>query len=149
MLALARTAMKTLACRAAFFVCGGFSVLTGVIFYLFRFLDTADHDRQAWWIVFSIAMLAVGIVSVAVAMLPKSRAKILFGVRLDHGAWLLSPVKLLAVFFVAAYIVAVAIAPFLSTMWLPPLWAPDERGLLTRLMAARARSLFEGLSLCS
>jgi hypothetical protein len=118
MLAFVHTALKTLAYRVAFFACGVFSVLIG---RAYNDLLAFDPARRQAWIVFSITIVAVGIAGVSIAMLPESWAKILFGKRMDHGAWLSLPVKLLAAFFVMAYAVVAVPALFSPTARLSPL----------------------------
>ena len=89
--------------RVAFFLCGLISLFTGVPFLMLR---GAELPVQSEWVIFAVALGAVGIFSVTAAVLPRSWiAKACKKDRNDEHLFL-APLKWLGGFAAISYLLA-------------------------------------------
>src|ERR1700722_5490780 len=95
-------ALRTIS-RIAFFLCGGTSLFTGVPHVMLQGIDMPVHRA---WFLFPVALGVVGVFSVTVAVLPRSWiAKACKRERDDERLFSVS-LKLLGVFAVISYLLA-------------------------------------------
>jgi hypothetical protein len=95
-------ALRTTA-RITFFLCGLIALFTGVPYAV---LQGAELPVQREWIFFVIALAVVGIVSVMIAVLPRSWLAIASKKDRDDGQVFSLPLKVLGGFAGVAYLVA-------------------------------------------
>ena len=99
--------------RIIFVVCGLVSLLTCVPYAMLRGVDL---PVQSEWVIFVIALAAVGFFSLAVALLPRSWIANVCGKERDDPRLFSAPLKLLGGFAAISYFVAV-MAYFVPHTW--------------------------------
>jgi len=95
--------------RIVFFACGLVSLITGVPYALLRGVDL---PFQSEWIIFVVALAAVGVCGLAAGVLPRSWVARACGTDRDDERLLSVPLRLLGVF--AAFFYLLALVAYLA-----------------------------------
>jgi hypothetical protein len=95
-------ALRTIS-RIVFFLCGGTSLFTGVPYVMLQGVDMPVHRA---WFLFPIALGVVGTFSMTLAVLPRSWIARAGKRDRDDGVLFLTPLKLLVIFAVISYLLA-------------------------------------------
>ena len=90
--------------RIVFFVCGAVALFTCVPYVMLR---GAELPVQSEWVIFAVALGLIGLVSVAVALLPRAWLAKLCKADRDDPRLYSGPLKLLGTFAAIFYLVAV------------------------------------------
>jgi hypothetical protein len=112
MRAMAGRAIRILS-RIVFFVCGLVSLFTGVPYALLR---GEDLPVQSEWVIFVAALAAVGLFSIAVAVLPRSWIAKLCKSERDEEHLYSTPLRLLGAFAAIFYVLGI-VAFFAPHNW--------------------------------
>ena len=120
--------------RIVFFVCGLTSLLTGVPYALLR---GEDLPVQSEWVIFVAVLAAVGLFSVAVAVLPRSWIAKLCKSECDQERLYSAPLKLLGAF--AAIFYVLGLVAFLA----PHTWNLNPQLLLAMCPMYLIRMTFD------
>jgi hypothetical protein len=95
--------------RIVFFVCGVASLLNAAPYALLRGIDL---PTQSEWVIFTVALGIVGILGVGAAVMPRSKLAKWCKTDPDDGRLFSTPLKILGVFAIVAY--GVALLAFFS-----------------------------------
>jgi hypothetical protein len=95
-------ALRTIS-RIVFFLCGGTSLFTGVPYVMLQGVDMPVHRA---WFLFPIALGVVGTFSMTIAVLPRSWIARACKRDRDEGVLFSTPLKLLVIFAVISYLLA-------------------------------------------
>jgi hypothetical protein len=99
--------------RTVFFVCGVVSLLTGVPYAMLRGVDL---PVQSEWVIFVVALALLAVVSLAVAVLPRSWIARVCKTDRDDARLFSAPLKLLVGFAAISYLIAL-VAYFAPHRW--------------------------------
>ncbi|MGA9977655.1 MAG: hypothetical protein WBQ08_03275 [Candidatus Sulfotelmatobacter sp.] len=99
--------------RILFFLCGGTSLFTGVPYVLLQGSDMPVHHA---WFLFPVALGVVGVLSLTVAVLPRSWIAKACKRERDDAQLFSAPLKLLGVFAAISYLLAL-LAYFAPHSW--------------------------------
>ncbi len=108
--------------RIAFLFCGLVALLTAAPFVMLRGIDL---PVQSEWVIFAVALVLVGIIGVAFAVLPRSWIAKACRQDPDDGRLLSVPLKLLGSLAAVFYLLAVAI------YFTPNSWGVDPQLMLS------------------